>query len=660
MLAVDAIADSGLRQCKSWTDVQQVLQRMHEHVLHAPRSSGIFIEVWAATAKNAVLWAFNQAPPALTVIQAQAMLHGVLRDMHQHLLGGEYLRKVQPEPHHATTYYVGVLEKLVQVAPTSSVEAFGIVLAYCYVHGSLLDEATSVTNVLSSMASVQRDRLKVVKGWIALRQNDFGSAVSLLQANDGKNDATCVHHSLSVLTSLVHVAISTTTPLQAFWLAYSWVHQRTRHNIPLHTPSYPSTAVSSDEIWTLLETAMAGDIRPIVCLNMQAWLLTQHRIVVGAAEEVTAGDCLAKAIALDYDQGEKSTNLSLFNYAMLLGRLGKWTDMQQVLQYCLDDIHVGPSTTQTTNPAAQESAWSISVRTVASPLTLATVQAYMARTCIQSQDYSTARVMFQRLELAATDRVSIGPFQVQLHLSSLVRDHVYVLLEVNAHREALGVCAAALQRYQGDPVNAHREALGVCAAALQRYQGDPVLLLYKADALFCLEQVQECDWTLQQLDTALSGEDDDEAPNDLYAQVLNNQALVLACHGRTDDALRKLYDCRRRFPTCAHALFNLTVLLWRQGKQVAACTTWLAGRQIVHNSRTSADATTPPTSHVPAGQQGQICPQQIAALDRMVDKFWADDGRMRAIKQSLQVVEHYTSICGHESSSGNAPLNTPN
>ncbi|RHY58711.1 hypothetical protein DYB34_009103, partial [Aphanomyces astaci] len=209
-------------------------------------------------------------------------------------------------------------------------------------------------------------------------------------------------------------------------------------------------------------------------------------------------------------------------------------------------------------------------------------------------------------------------------------------------------------------VNAHREALGVCAAALQRYQGDPVLLLYKADALFCLEQVQECDWTLQQLDTALSGEDDDEAPNDLYAQVLNNQALVLACHGRTDDALRKLYDCRRRFPTCAHALFNLTVLLWRQSKQVAACTTWLAGRQIVHNSRTSADATTPPTSHVPAGQQGQICPQQIAALDRMVDKFWADDGRMRAIKQSLQVVEHYTSICGHESSSGNAPLNTPN
>ncbi|RHY10010.1 hypothetical protein DYB36_000051 [Aphanomyces astaci] len=548
MLAVDAIADSGLRQCKSWTDVQQVLQRMHEHVLHAPRSSGIFIEVWAATAKNAVLWAFNQAPPALTVIQAQAMLHGVLRDMHQHLLGGEYLRKVQPEPHHATTYYVGVLEKLVQVAPTSSVEAFGIVLAYCYVHGSLLDEATSVTNVLSSMASVQRDRLKVVKGWIALRQNDFGSAVSLLQANDGKNDATCVHHSLSVLTSLVHVAISTTTPLQAFWLAYSWVHQRTRHNIPLHTPSYPSTAVSSDEIWTLLEIAMAGDIRPIVCLNMQAWLQTQHRIVVGAADDVTAGDCLAKAIALDYDQGEKSTNLSLFNYAMLLGRLGKWTDMQQVLQYCLDDIHV----------------------------------------------------------------------------------------------------------------NAHREALGVCDAALQRYQGDPVLLLYKADALFCLEQVQECDWTLQQLDTALSGEDDDEAPNDLYAQVLNNQALVLACHGRTDDALRKLYDCRRRFPTCAHALFNLTVLLWRQSKQVAACTTWLAGRQIVHSSRTSADATTPPTSHVPAGQQGQICPQQIAALDRMVDKFWADDGRMRAIKQSLQVVEHYTSICGHESSSGNAPLNTPN
>ncbi|ETV86143.1 hypothetical protein H257_02601 [Aphanomyces astaci] len=613
MLGVDAIADSGLRQCKSWTDVQQVLQRMHENVLYAPRSSGIFIEVWAATAKNAVLWAFNQAPPALTVIQAQAMLHGVLRDMHQHLLGGEYLRKGQPEPHHATTYYVGVLEKLVQVAPTSSVEAFGIVLAYCYVHGSLLDEATSVTNVLSSMASVQRDRLKVVKGWIALRQNDLGSAVSLLQANG---------------------AISTTTPLQGFWLAYSWVHQRTRHNIPLHTPSYPSTAVSSDEIWTLLETAMAGDIRPIVCLNMQAWLLTQHRIVVGAAEDVTAGDCLAKAIALDYDQGEKSTNLSLFNYAMLLGRLGKWTDMQQVLQYCLDDIHVGPSTTQTTSPAPQESAWSISVRPVASPLTLATVQAYMARTCIQSQDYSTARVMFQRLELAATDRVSIGPFQ----LSSLVRDHVYVLLEVNAHREALGVCDAALQRYQGDPV----------------------LLLYKADALFCLEQVQECDWTLQQLDTALSGEDDDEAPNDLYAQVLNNQALVLACHGRTDDALRKLYDCRRRFPTCAHALLNLTVLLWRQGKQVAACTTWLAGRQIVHSSRTSADATTPPTSHVPAGQQGQICPQQIAALDRMVDMFWADDGRMRAIKQSLQVVEHYTSICGHESSSGNAPLNTPN
>ncbi len=157
MLPKDAIADSGLRSCRSWNEVQQVLQRMPGHAQQAPKGSAICVEVWAATAKNAVLWAIQSSPSSCTGAQALALLHGVLRDMHMHLLRDEHVgsssHNVEYRHTHSSNYYVSVFEKLVRFAPTTSVHEFGLVLAYCYIYESLLGDATVVTNILSSMAA---------------------------------------------------------------------------------------------------------------------------------------------------------------------------------------------------------------------------------------------------------------------------------------------------------------------------------------------------------------------------------------------------------------------------------------------------------------------------------------------------------------------------
>ncbi|ETW07730.1 hypothetical protein H310_02177 [Aphanomyces invadans] len=588
--AISATAGEGRGQRQSWIHAQLALQRIKDRVLQSPTSAANDVEEWAAAAKNAVLCVLHSTARPDPVIQALALLHGELRDMHQHLQGPSTMQTSEENQIcHPRSFYVSAFEMIMHVAPLSSqVEEFGVALAYCYMHESLFGEATAVADALSSMASVQQDRLLTLMACIAFQQNDIGRAMSVLRGS------------------------VPSTPLCAFWLAMAWVlsHKRSKTD-PSHYQ--PCTIESADDVWALLQTAIAGDVRTIECLILQAWIRTHHRTRV--QEDITAGDCLVKAICLDFDH-RGSTNLPMFNYAMLLGRLGQWADMQQTLQFCLDAY-----TNRTTSDTA-----CIPIFSATMHVTLPILQAYMARACILSGDLNTAHVMLQRLGLAtAALDVSVGPFQT----SSLVRDRVFVLLEVNAHREAVNVCNAALQRYQGDPA----------------------LLLYKADALFCLEQVQECDWTLQQVDTVLAGVD--EPCRDLYAQLLNNQALVLACRGDIADAVQKLHECRHKFPSCTHALFNLTVLLWRQKKRVAACTTWLAGRPTISVPGT-LDVENPPTTHVPAGRRGQLCPQQVAALDRLIETHWADHERMHAIKQSLQVVEHYRSFCETQHGGGEA------
>ncbi|KAF0682584.1 Aste57867_25291 [Aphanomyces stellatus] len=587
----EALAESGLHQCQSWGDVRHVLDRMEEKLQHAtPKDLAVYVEMYVFAVKNAVLWAFRatSSSPPLSVSQALALLHGALRTLHVKTI--IRLPQRQHDTHH-TSYYVSVYEKLLPMYPTRAFAEFGLVLSYCYVHESLLSEAETVASALST--SVVSESARLVKAWVALRRDDFDMAVSLLDRDRFDQHTRTRSHC-------------------AFWLAFAMVRQHMARRC------FSSAAA----LWPLLETAIAGDVQPVACLNLHAWiLLAQSAGPDGAGNLVAAGDSLARAMELDFDQEH-----SMFNYAMLLGRLQQWPDMQQMLQFCADAMALPP--TKKDAPTTS----TISMHTP-DAISSTLVHAHLAHVAIRNRtiitlfgtsvslvgtgDYATARILLQRL----LSRHDIDPLPSPFEMSRLVQDHVFVLLEANAPQAALDVCDSVLTRTTSTD--------------------HPILLLYKADALLCLERLQECEWTLQQLDTMVSAADNDAIGNH-YVQLLNNHALVLACQGRLDDAVRKLQECRRRFPSSLHAAFNLTVLLWRQGKKIAACALWLDARPATSDQTTML--ATSPTSHVGAGLGCDLAPAQVAALNRLVDNYWGDHARMEAIQASLRVVEHFAAV----------------
>ncbi|KAH9157504.1 hypothetical protein AeRB84_000661 [Aphanomyces euteiches] len=555
------VAESGLKDCKAWTDVCRVLGRAEDRISTSIGDLAISVELWVFTVKNAVLWGFHTSPPSLNVPQALALLHSVIRKLHHTQVDGLAIAESQ-----CSNYYVSAFDKVFTIFPTRAMGNFGLTLAYCYLHENMLEDAQATADILSSHEASKHNRLLVLaSAWIALKRRQADVAASILDKKD--------------IPSSAH----------AFWLAFARIQEHRSRK------SFTSCSL----MWELLQKAIAGDVQPVVSLNLHAWFIMQAANASIGLDAVTAGDSLARAMEMDFDQV-----LSLFNYAMLLGRQKKWPELQQMLQYCLDAVATLPQLTEGISVAmnAQE--------TVSSTI----IQAYLARACLRTYNFDTARTLFHRILVTTGDvPSSLGPFES----SVLIRDHVFALLEADAPQSALDVANAALQRTQPDPK----------------------LLLYKADALLCLEQLQECEWTMQQLDTLLSAQD--EPDQDQHVQLLNNHALALACQGHTDAAVQKLSECRRRYPSCLHAAFNLTVLLWRENKRDAACALWLEARpspskvdeSINRHSQSSS-------SHVASRRDGGVALKQIAALNRLIESYWSDKQRIQAIKQTLRVVEH--------------------
>ncbi|KAH9085883.1 hypothetical protein Ae201684P_005581 [Aphanomyces euteiches] len=528
------VAESGLKDCKAWTDVCRVLGRAEDRISTSIGDLAISVELWVFTVKNAVLWGFHTSPPSLNVPQALALLHSVIRKLHHTQVDGLAIAESQ-----CSNYYVSAFDKVFTIFPTRA------------------------------MATRHQSTIVLASAWIALKRRQADVAASILDKKD--------------IPSSAH----------AFWLAFARIQEHRSRK------SFTSCSL----MWELLQKAIAGDVQPVVSLNLHAWFIMQAANASIGLDAVTAGDSLARAMEMDFDQV-----LSLFNYAMLLGRQKKWPELQQMLQYCLDAVATLPQLTEGISVAmnAQE--------TVSSTI----IQAYLARACLRTYNFDTARTLFHRILVTTGDvPSSLGPFEV---IKSM---HPFDILP---------------------KADAPQSALDVANAALQRTQPDPKLLLYKADALLCLEQLQECEWTMQQLDTLLSAQD--EPDQDQHVQLLNNHALALACQGHTDAAVQKLSECRRRYPSCLHAAFNLTVLLWRENKRDAACALWLEARpspskvdeSINRHSQSSS-------SHVASRRDGGVALKQIAALNRLIESYWSDKQRIQAIKQTLRVVEHVTEMC---------------
>lgn len=217
-----------------------------------------------------------------------------------------------------------------------------------------------------------------------------------------------------------------------------------------------------------------------------------------------------------------------------------------------------------------------------------------------------------------------------------------------------------------------------CEQYLQNEVTDTVdvvsLHLYKADALLCLERVDECCEYLQQIvqprvQGIMSRREATTAVSEelalCHTQLLNNLAVAVACCSGVDAAISILRDGLQQYPTCLAIKFNLVLLLWRKGDKSTACTLWMQARGwSVQGKANDSDATSPLTAyenaamaascsqpppiseHVQGDFDGQdgVSAQQLAYLDALVLSYWRETRNFQLVESSRQYVEYLESL----------------
>lgn len=222
-----------------------------------------------------------------------------------------------------------------------------------------------------------------------------------------------------------------------------------------------------------------------------------------------------------------------------------------------------------------------------------------------------------------------------------------------------------------------------------------LVLLYKADALLCLERVQECCQFLQQrveprivqlleLRKLRVSMETDESRTDLdelvasHTQVLNNLAVVTACTTRleapdggdgVDAAIGLLRTGIQLYPHALSLTFNLVLLLWRKEQREAACAIWFEARgwslrmdaadvaddrkalemvAAAEEAAIAAAASSRPqlSEHVRAHDDGEdgVASQQLLYLDALVLNHWGKVQGSRAMQTSMRYVQYLDSL----------------
>ncbi|KDO33808.1 hypothetical protein SPRG_01687 [Saprolegnia parasitica CBS 223.65] len=553
MVAGSAVAQA-IGAYGSWKDATRLLQELED--AYARTRSAADASRWVEATTEAIRWALATA--ARSSQQAQAHLHACLVQLAKGLSAPKLPAQAAP------FVYATLLVQLLSTYPV--LDGAGVVLAFCYLQHGQLDEAKVLLDGLQQASlHAYADEVCILHAALAL-------------ICDG-------HDPQPALASLLTRIEAAPTPALSFWYVLLSIHART-----------PTTDLR--HLLPHLEVAIAGDYQPVASCNLHAFVLAQGSGSFKAGDFREAGELLARAMQMDFDQPDAA-----FNYAMLLGKMGKAHEMQHMLELVLEAMVPPPPAALTITPRQT---------------TVTRVRQHLVATSLENHEYATAKRVVEALT-QARDLVEVAsPFQ----LSQLIRDRIFVLLELDLHEDALEIADAALQRHF--------------------VELDPVVVLYKADALLCLGRIDECTWTMDRLDGLGAVE---SAPT-LHAQVLNNHALTLACRGDVEGAVRKLHECRRLFPRCRHAAFNLTLLLWRKGDKAAACVVWLDHTAAVVDATVTrgVSVVAKPTTHVKSRSQGQVDPIQVAALDRLVRSFSNSEANVRVVQRALELGRHFADV----------------
>ena len=240
------------------------------------------------------------------------------------------------------------------------------------------------------------------------------------------------------------------------------------------------------------------------------------------------------------------------------------------------------------------------------------------------------------------------------------------------------------------------------------------LYLYKADALLCLEQVNECaallKHTIQPLvevaaspkHPALGGgrrqwptTARDQELVQCHVQLLNNLAVAFACTGRIAAAIDLLRQSAAQNPDNLRTGFNLCLLLWRQDQKEAACAVWIdargwrmdlqvdehqlaqrreealrqklwAAQQTLHKAGAAlvededggeeggggGGGARQITEHV--AWEKDLPTAQVAMLDVLILKHWLQVRELDSIQTSIRYVEYLASIGNNNNKSSSS------
>ncbi|KAG3202978.1 hypothetical protein PC128_g2842 [Phytophthora cactorum] len=417
----------------------------------------------------------------------------------------------------------------------------------------------------------------------------------------------------------------------------------------------------SGDAVTALDKCIRVNYEPSACLSLQALVNLQAKDYHAASEQ------LQRALEINFADPK-----TMFNYGLLMECMGNFEAQQQLLEYALEFFGAG-SEGQAKDKQLGDAHLKATAKTAALfdegslasllPSRLTSVNAsmvhlHLATAAMENGSWVESKQHFEEL---------LGLRGSPTTVLEAARDYVYVLLQCKLSSLALCKCEQFLLEYEA--TNAANEG-GVVSLLL--------LHLYKADALLCLERVDECCEYLQQIvqpkiqgvlsrrEAATDAVSEEVAS--CHTQLLNNLAVAVACCSGVDPAISILREGLQQYPDCLAIKFNLVLLLWRKDNKPSACIMWVKARgwdlqakindshtaspvdiaSAYQNAAVSASTSQTPSisEHVQGSLDGEggISAQQLVYLDALVLNYWRKTRNSQLVDSSLHYIEYLESL----------------
>ncbi|KAE9336560.1 hypothetical protein PF008_g12965 [Phytophthora fragariae] len=402
----------------------------------------------------------------------------------------------------------------------------------------------------------------------------------------------------------------------------------------------------SSEAAVALDKCIRADYEPAMCLSLQALLNLQARDFHAAAEQ------LQRSLEIDFSQSR-----SFFNYALLMERMENFEAQQQLLEYALDactdrgdrrsDGVDGSDVTDSSVALFDRAELAPLFPSQLTRVTTSKIHFHLAIAAMENGNWLESKKHFE--EFLGNEQL----LQPTAIVAEAAQYYVYVLLQCKFPSLALSACEHYLLKCE----ECSDEGVQILAVLM--------LHLYKADALLCLECVDECYEHLKLIvEPKIQEQLRQPKPTNAishevvacHAQLLNNLAVVTVCRSGIDAAMTILREGLQQYPDCLAIKFNLVLLLWRKDEKATACSLWAKARDwniqggganhvgLTKLTRNAAAFTISEHVHDDAGGEEGVSTQQLVYLDALILSHLRKTQDSKLEDRSLQLVENLESM----------------